>query len=66
MTSITEFFGMGGYAGYIWPSYVVTLVLMAGLLIISRHQLRRNERTYKMLDDARSKDNKDGTIEKKT
>jgi len=66
MASIAEFFGMGGYAGYIWPSYIVTVVLMVGLLVVSRRQLRSNEQTYKMLDAARSEENKDGTVEKKT
>ncbi|MHA1597171.1 MAG: heme exporter protein CcmD [Alphaproteobacteria bacterium] len=30
-----EFFNMGGYASFIWPSYLVTAVVMVGLLVVS-------------------------------
>jgi heme exporter protein D len=26
--SVEQFFHMGGYAGYVWPSYALTLVLV--------------------------------------
>lgn len=30
-----EFFNMGGYAVFVWPSYLATAVVMVGLLIVS-------------------------------
>ncbi len=35
MTTISEFFEMGGYAGFVWPSYAVTAVLLIALLVLS-------------------------------
>ncbi len=28
-----EFFRMGGYAAYVWPSYAVTFAVVAGLVV---------------------------------
>ena len=37
----SAFFDMGGYAGYVWPSYVIALVLLAGLFGLSRIEYLR-------------------------
>lgn len=39
--SLAEFFGMGGYAFYVWGSYLVT----AGLMVIEVALLVRRRRT---------------------
>jgi heme exporter protein D len=43
----SEFFSMGGYAFYVWGSYLATLILMGGEVVLllrrrkaSRHQSR--------------------------
>jgi len=66
MAKISEFFGMGGYAGYVWFSYAVTAILLVGMLVASRRLLRSNKATYEMLVSAGSANNKDETVEKKT
>ena len=33
MDSITEFFHMGGYARYVWPSYAITLVVLVANVV---------------------------------
>ena len=45
---MNEFFNMGGYAAYVWPSYGLTLVIIAlnvfwarRLLVRSREEARR-------------------------
>lgn len=37
---MTEFFAMGGYAGYVWSCYGLTLAILAGNLWFARRDLR--------------------------
>jgi heme exporter protein D len=48
MSSLAEFFDMGGYAAYVWPSYALTLIVVVlnivwarRLLVKSREEARR-------------------------
>lgn len=50
---MAEFFAMGGYAAYIWPSYGVTAVVMVALLLLTLRELRDNEATLKALEGLR-------------
>lgn len=43
---------MGGYAAFIWPSYAVTLVLLAGLAFASILVMRARERELRRLEEA--------------
>lgn len=36
-----EFLDMGGYAAYVWPSYVLTLVVIALNVLWARRRLAR-------------------------
>jgi heme exporter protein CcmD len=36
---MSEFLAMGGYAGYVWSCYGLTLVILAGNLWFSRREL---------------------------
>jgi len=60
-----EFFHMGGYAFYIWGSYAVTAVLIAGeiLLLRSRRQnaLKLVRRTVKYGKAEKDESNDEGT-----
>ncbi|HER27686.1 MAG TPA: heme exporter protein CcmD [Rhodospirillales bacterium] len=62
MESIIEYFAMGGYAGYVWPAYGVTAVILVIMLVASRRMLRANQAIYETLAGSE----KDGTVEKKT
>jgi heme exporter protein D len=48
-----SFFEMGGYAGFVWPSYAITALVMVGLLMVSLRELRDRERTLAALEAAR-------------
>ena len=37
---MSEFFAMGGYGGYVWSCYGLTLVVLAGNLWFSRRELK--------------------------
>ena len=45
MSGAASFFAMGGYAVFVWPSYILTLVVLALLAIASfRAQRKRSAR----------------------
>ncbi|SDH39874.1 heme exporter protein CcmD [Roseospirillum parvum] len=53
MDAVQEFLNMGGYAAYVWPSYGLAVVLLVGLVVITRQGMRRNERLLGQLQAAR-------------
>lgn len=61
MDSITEFLGMGGYGGYVWPSYLVTAAVLIAMLAASLRLLKGNEATIRDLEQT----TKDETGEEK-
>ena len=40
MSALTEFFSMGGYALYVWTSYAAAFILIGGIVLWSRHELK--------------------------
>jgi heme exporter protein D len=42
MTGLAEFFDMGGYAGYVWPSYVLTLIVVVLNIVWARRLLAKS------------------------
>lgn len=53
MESLSTLFAMGGYAGYVWPSYALAAVVMAGLLVVSIRSTHRHERDLDALQRLR-------------
>ena len=41
---MAEFFNMGGYAGFIWPSWAIALIVLGTLVVLSLKSMRSNER----------------------
>lgn len=41
---------MGGYAAFVWPSFLVTAVVMIGLLVVTVGKFRRTEATLEALE----------------
>jgi heme exporter protein D len=39
-----SFFDMGGYAAYVWPSYIISAVALIALGVASWRALKRSER----------------------
>jgi heme exporter protein D len=52
MDMIMEFLDMGGYGGYIWPSYGVSAAVLIAMLVASQRLLRANEMTIKALESS--------------
>lgn len=45
-TSLGDFLAMGGYAGFVWPSFAVSLLVLLGLGLQSRARLKMAERDH--------------------
>lgn len=52
MDKIASFFGMGGYAGFIWPAFGIALAVLVGFVITSLRTLRSREATLRALQAA--------------
>lgn len=53
MEALTRFLDMGGYAAYVWPSFVLTFAVVIGLAVASRLSLRKAERQLALLEQSR-------------
>ena len=42
MSGVSEFFDMGGYAWYVWPSYVLTLIVVVLNIVWARRLLAKS------------------------
>jgi heme exporter protein D len=42
MNAVREFFDMGGYAAYVWPSYVLTLIVVVLNIVWARRLLAKS------------------------
>ena len=43
MSGLENFFHMGGYGGYVWPSYALTFAVLVGIYIATARFLKKNE-----------------------
>jgi heme exporter protein CcmD len=42
MSAVSEFFDMGGYAAFVWPSYVLTLIVVVLNIVWARRLLAKS------------------------
>jgi heme exporter protein D len=49
MGGLSEFLAMGGYGVFIWPAYIIAVVILLALLIQSLVVLRQRERLLESL-----------------
>ena len=65
MERVQEFLAMGGYAVYVWPSYLVAAVVLGALFALSQRGLRAAERELADLEgpaeNTTGNDKNDGT-----
>ena len=50
MDAVSQFLDMGGYAGFVWPAYGIVAIVLVGLLVVSRRELRAAEKTLGALN----------------
>ena len=53
MDKIATFLAMGGYAVYVWPAFLITAVVMLGLVLETLRSLRRREAALAELEKGR-------------
>lgn len=51
MDALATYFSMGGYGGFVWPSYALAALVMAGLVLTSWRGLRAREAELRALQD---------------
>lgn len=51
MEAVREYLAMGGYAAFVWPSYGVTALVMAAILVLTLRRLRQRQRALKTLEN---------------
>ncbi len=54
---MNKFFDMGGYGAFVWPSYIITALVLAAVFVFSRRLLKSRER--ELADLQKSLDEKD-------
>ncbi len=52
MAAMSEFFAMGGYAGFVWPAYGVAAAVLISMVIASVRAARAAEAEVRVLEDA--------------
>lgn len=52
---MNTFLEMGGYGGFVWPSYAVAGVVMLAVIVITRHNQKARERELEMLQAAKGR-----------
>jgi heme exporter protein D len=52
---ISDFFAMGGYAGFVWPAYGVALAVLGGLAVLSWRRYRESVIALDRLQQQRGK-----------
>ena len=43
MDTMAHYFEMGGYAGFVWPAFILSALVLGGLLLHAVRALRRSE-----------------------
>lgn len=51
------FLNMGGYAAFVWPSFIVTGLVMVGLWLLSVRAFHRTETELAALEEGQDKNN---------
>ena len=51
MEPILKFLQMGGYAAYVWPSFILTAAVLVAVLVSSMRFMKKSEDVLKSLQD---------------
>jgi heme exporter protein D len=49
MQSLDAFLNMGGYGGFVWPAYGVSVLGLLGVLVVTWRGLKAREREFETL-----------------
>ena len=48
---MADFFAMGGYAGYIWPAYIITFAVLVAAIVVSLQAHFNARRSVQRLEE---------------
>jgi heme exporter protein D len=48
---MADFFAMGGYAGYVWPAYTITAVVLIAAIVVSVQAHSSARRSVQRLEE---------------
>jgi heme exporter protein D len=65
MESLRALLDMGGYGGFVWPAYGLSVVVLTAVLVVSLRQVRRREAELERLQGAR-RERRAGAAERST
>ncbi len=54
LATMAEFFQMGGYGGYVWPAYLVSVLVIGGLAVSIWRRGRSLRRQLKRFAEAKA------------
>ncbi len=55
MDSVTDFLAMGRYGAYVWSSYALAVLVMAGLWLSTVARLRKNEALLREIEQGQGR-----------
>ena len=53
---MADFFAMGGYAGFVWPAYIITAIVLIAAIAVSLQAHRNARRSVQRLEDDSGED----------
>ena len=53
---MAEFFSMGGYAGFVWPAFLISIIVLAGLVINTLGNYRKQQEILSAVENSRADD----------
>lgn len=53
---MAEFFSMGGYAVFVWPAFLISIVVLAGLVINTLTNYRKQQTILAAIETSRIED----------
>ncbi len=53
---MAEFFSMGGYAVFVWPAFLISIVVLAGLVINTLANYRKQQTILAAIENSQTED----------
>jgi len=53
---MADFFAMGGYAGFVWPAYIITIIVLIAAIVVSLQAHRTARRSVQRLEEDSGED----------
>jgi heme exporter protein D len=58
---MADFFAMGGYAGFVWPAYIITVIVLIAAIVVSLQAHTSARRSVQRLEEDGGEDGESQT-----